>query len=270
MRVGDRSLSETGYRKPRPLLALWGASALYVGPALGLSPHRNAVAVIAFGIDAPFDVAIDPAHLLRGYRSCRTALIGPNTLHHLRAGGSMAFLYLDALSRDYLSVRKRFQQSDDAGAFELDQEAAIVACLMELHARNKRWSETQSRLLQLLGLRNTAAEHIDPRIADAIDGLRFDPSRETSAAGLAREAKLSVSRFLHVFKEATGVPFRRYRTWCRLRAVVRVAATGISLTEAAHAAGFASSAHLSSSFRDMFGLAPSELRFQDIELVEVE
>ena len=34
---------------------------------------------------------------------------------------------------------------------------------------------------------------------------------------------------------------------------------GASLTEAAHAAGFASSAHFSTAFRDMFGMTPSEL-----------
>ncbi len=33
---------------------------------------------------------------------------------------------------------------------------------------------------------------------------------------------------------------------------------GQSLTEAAHAAGFASSAHFSTAFRDMFGMMPSE------------
>src|SRR5687768_7149853 len=33
----------------------WGARALYLGPALGLSPHRNAVAVLAVGLDGRRD-----------------------------------------------------------------------------------------------------------------------------------------------------------------------------------------------------------------------
>ena len=37
-------------------------------------------------------------------------------------------------------------------------------------------------------------------------------------------------------------------------------ADGASLTEAAHEAGFADSAHFSRTFRRMFGLAPSSLR----------
>jgi AraC-like DNA-binding protein len=42
-------------------------------------------------------------------------------------------------------------------------------------------------------------------------------------------------------------------------AAVRASGEGASLTEAAHAAGFASSAHFSSAFRDMFGMMPSDL-----------
>lgn len=36
--------------------------------------------------------------------------------------------------------------------------------------------------------------------------------------------------------------------------------SGSSLTEAAHAAGFADSAHFSRTFRRMFGVAPASLR----------
>ena len=76
---------------------------------------------------------------------------------------------------------------------------------------------------------------------------------------LAARAGLSPSRFLHLFKAETGVPLRRYRIWNRMGAAIRASGEGASLTEAAHAAGFASSAHFSSAFRDMFGMMPSDL-----------
>jgi AraC-like DNA-binding protein len=41
--------------------------------------------------------------------------------------------------------------------------------------------------------------------------------------------------------------------------VMRRLAQGHSLTQAAHDAGFASSAHLSTTFKTMFGLTPSDL-----------
>ena len=50
--------------------------------------------------------------------------------------------------------------------------------------------------------------------------------------------------------------------WLRLERAVAVFAAGGSLTDAAHAAGFADSAHLSRTFRRMFGLAPSSLQLR--------
>jgi len=41
-------------------------------------------------------------------------------------------------------------------------------------------------------------------------------------------------------------------------ATIRELAEGATLTQSAYAAGFSSSAHLSSAFRDMFGLSASE------------
>ncbi|MBR1213416.1 helix-turn-helix transcriptional regulator [Bradyrhizobium sp. JYMT SZCCT0180] len=91
----------------------------------------------------------------------------------------------------------------------------------------------------------------------AADAGRAAPG--TPAHRFGRAPGLSASRFLHLFKAETGVPLRRYRIWNRMGAAVRACGEGSSLTEAAHAAGFASSAHFSSAFRDMFGMMPSDL-----------
>ena len=56
-----------------------------------------------------------------------------------------------------------------------------------------------------------------------------------------------------------GLPLRRYLLWLRLQDAVQAIAAGAPLTDAAHAAGFADSAHLSRTFRRMFGITPSDL-----------
>ena len=89
--------------------------------------------------------------------------------------------------------------------------------------------------------------------------MRDEPHRSHTLAELGEYAGLSTSRFLHLFKAQTGIPLRRYRLWNRMGAAVGAFRGGVSLTEAAHAAGFASSAHFSSAFRDMFGMMPSDL-----------
>lgn len=86
--------------------------------------------------------------------------------------------------------------------------------------------------------------------------MRQPLSRLQDAAALAC---LSPSRFRARFGAELGLPFRRYRLWRRMAAVMRTVASGGTLTTAAHAAGFASSAHLSSTFKRMFGLTASDL-----------
>jgi AraC-like DNA-binding protein len=56
-----------------------------------------------------------------------------------------------------------------------------------------------------------------------------------------------------------GTTFRQYRNWRRMFLVATALSRGEDLTQAAYSAGFASSAHLSTSFLKMFGLSPSFL-----------
>ena len=66
-----------------------------------------------------------------------------------------------------------------------------------------------------------------------------------------------------------SLPLRRYVLWLRLRDVVLSLAMGHTLTEAAHRAGFADSAHMTRTFRGMFGMPPSIMveRLSQVKLV---
>lgn len=238
----------------RPLLFSWGARALFVGASLRLSPHRNAVAVLAVGLDAPFVLANDEGEV-RG----RSALIEPNTLHHLRAGeGRMAFLYVDGLSRDLTTLRSAFGEVGASASFAIRGEDELVTQLQALADQRVEFARTRAYLE-----RNVLGVRPSPRADGLAASLRFlhaHASERPTLTMLASQAKLSPSRYRHRFVALTGVPFRRYRTWLSMGAALRQVARGASLTEAALEAGFASSAHFSAAFRGMFGLAPSKLR----------
>ena len=76
---------------------------------------------------------------------------------------------------------------------------------------------------------------------------------------LAAQLGISASRLTHLFTEQVGIPLRRYVLWLRLRIAVTRVQAGDDLTGAAHGAGFADSAHLTRTTREMFGLPPSVL-----------
>jgi AraC-like DNA-binding protein len=212
-----------------------------------LSAHRNAVAVLALGLDAPFAVANDPKQPAKGYRRCRSVLIPPNTLHHLtRTRGNMAFLYFDAHGPELQRLAGRARAS-----------RRLVRCLRDLAAGRSNWTAVRRHLHETLN--NGPVAPADPRIARSLAMLREHASKRLSLRDLARAAGLSDSRFRHLFKATIGLPLRRYRIWLAMDvAMRRVASTG-NLTVAALDAGFASSAHFSATFRDMFGLEPSRL-----------
>lgn len=106
----------------------------------------------------------------------------------------------------------------------------------------------------------TAPER-DPRVEAA-----FIRGNYAGLDDLARRVHLSSSRLAHLFRQQTGIAIRRYVFWARLRRAVQYALDGANLTETAHAVGFSDSAHLSNSFRQMFGLAPSLLFDRRIDL----
>jgi len=231
---------------------------LYLGPAFGLSAHRNAVAVLCVGVAGAFGVARDPRHPKSALIACRSALIPASTLHRLEITAEpMAFLYLDPQSADVEAVRSAMRHDHGRFFAGLRQETATLKTLRRIARREVEPAAARAELATVLGLPSPVRK--DPRIADAVRQMRDTPDAPHALADLAKAAGLSPSRFLHLFKETTGVPLRRYRIWNRMGAAVHRVARGATLTEAAHAAGFASSAHFSAAFRGMFGMAPSQL-----------
>lgn len=104
------------------------------------------------------------------------------------------------------------------------------------------------------------ADTLDPRVARVIAWSAARLDQALSLRDILPLVGLSSGRARHLFVEQTGLSFRTYLLWLRLERAVRLFAEGASLTEAAHGAGFSDSAHLSRTFRRMFGIAAASLR----------
>src|SRR2546423_3069990 len=149
----------------------WGARVLYLGPAFGLTPHRNATAVLAVGLDDTLEVADDPGDGVTNYRSARSVLILPNSLHHLRiARGRMAFLYVDPLGHDLKALVARMTSATPRAAFDLQGEPAAIEVLTALADDRIAMSDGRVLLGELLGVGKRAKA--DARIAAALRLMR--------------------------------------------------------------------------------------------------
>ncbi|MFN3163646.1 MAG: helix-turn-helix transcriptional regulator [Pseudohongiellaceae bacterium] len=110
-------------------------------------------------------------------------------------------------------------------------------------------------------LLETNVTNLDPRIQQlqqtldsCFEGECKKPEK-WRAADVAKDLALSEGRFLHLFKQEMGIAWRPYLLWRRLLCSVRLLNRGRSATETAYVAGFSDSAHLSRTFRKMFGLS---------------
>ncbi len=97
---------------------------------------------------------------------------------------------------------------------------------------------------------------IDPRIARAIIRLNDFSAAGATAADCASSINLSQSRFLHLFKEQTGISFRAFRAWKRARHLLHFVNEDINLAHLAQDIGYPDSTHFSHSIRRFYGLQP--------------
>ena len=101
-----------------------------------------------------------------------------------------------------------------------------------------------------------APRTMDMRIARAIGRVGAFDGAPPAAAVLAAEAGLSLSRFLHLFKEETGVSFRALRAWKRARNLLHFVDADINFAHLAQDIGYPDSTHFSHSIRRYYGLKP--------------
>jgi AraC family transcriptional regulator len=134
--------------------------------------------------------------------------------------------------------------------------AALRAAALERRGRPAILEQTR-RLVQRLTQHTEPSGASDERVLRAVRYVNEHLSAPLTLKQVAGVACLSPSRFRHLFAEQTGMGLRQYVLWRRFVSVWEHRMNGASLSTAAHAAGFADSAHLTRTSRRMIGIPPS-------------
>jgi AraC-like DNA-binding protein len=100
------------------------------------------------------------------------------------------------------------------------------------------------------------ARQLDRRIAATIMRLNDFSGEVETAASCAAAVALSQSRFLHLFKDETGISFRALRAWKRARHLLHFVNEDTNLAHLAQDIGYPDSTHFSHSIRRFYGLQP--------------
>lgn len=238
-------------------LYLFDGRLLYAAPGIESEPHSHYAVSVLIARGEPFQIRMGETL----HPPLSAAVLAPNAFHELHAPRArMIVLHLDPDCAEFGPLSKRLnhaallpiaaEELADLGA-EFDR---ALAGELDCGAARRLYERT---LQQIGGGQESAHRHLDSRIEQAILVLKRSLPESKSAAELAQAVGLSEHRFMHLFKDELGLPVRRYTLWLRLHAAARQLRNGGTLTDAAHAAGFSDSAHLSRTFKEMFGVQPS-------------
>lgn len=236
-------------------LYLWRGCSLVVGPGIDSKLHSHFATQLTVALDQPFRARFSED---TAWTETRAAIFAPNQEHQIDSNGLLAHLFVELPQRaatdtsalvapyatmpQFDTIHVALQQAySDAADLEVGEHAARTWLDCALPA-------------------SRADVAFDPRIAQALELIAAEDQQNWTGDELATRVHLSTSRFTHLFRKQTGLPLTRYLLWNRLLAAVEAVAQGANTTAAAHLAGFADLAHMSRTFRNTFGVMPSELQ----------
>jgi AraC-like DNA-binding protein len=220
--------------------------------------HAHHAIQVTLALDGGFDLYL-PDAVLPG----PAVIVSPDVSHAFEPLGLMTILFIDPESAAGRALRAGMLAGRQAAVIPDRQARPLRQAARALHDRpgaaDAEWRELGQRLIgDFVGA--VEAAPADPRIETALEWAGAHLDQPIGISDLARELGLSPDRVSHLFVEQTGLPFRTYLLWLRIRRALDAYAHGQSLTTAAYDAGFSDSAHFSRTFRRMFGVAAAQLQ----------
>jgi AraC-like DNA-binding protein len=224
---------------------VWHGGSLWIGRGHGRTQwHAHHALQIVLALD--------------GICRFRTREDGPWADFHAALVLSNRRLFVEPETAQGRTLSRLFAASDISALCEA-QRLAMAALLFPAYQRGAPAQEMAAlghQALALLSATEPCTPGLDPRIEQALGFIQMRLHGPLSLNDVARAVHLSPERLRHLFVAATGTTFRAYVLWARINAAIAAAMDGASWTDAAHLAGFADSAHLSRTFKRMFGIAP--------------
>lgn len=233
--------------------------AAYVGPLTPTPPHQHHAIQLIFGLGEQVSIRhasgtvcaaaiwIDSgvAHAIDNASRRAMLLYLEPSVGALSSGAAehgVTAIQLGVRSLDGCPPWGRVSELAGALAVGVPQVEAVVTALQSLAS-----------------VRNAEPEPAPPALRRMLDRLPDFLPGPVRLEALAASVHISPSRLSHLVRQHLGTTLRAYVRWLRLKTAARCLAGGATITEAAHAAGFADSAHMNRVFRRALGVAPSSI-----------
>jgi len=241
-----------------PRWYLWEGGFLLAGRAQGVVPsHAHHAIQIVLAVDGEMTVCGRDG----AWHASRGIVVRPDAEHSFDCNGALGvMLFVDPESSEgaWLSASLRRDITLVADA-RLEPLVPELRALIEGADPPDDVAALVLRCVQALKPGAAPARRLDARVTTVLGVIRASDELRMSLETAAATAFLSPSRFAHLFKEQVGLPFSRYMLWRKLTRAMVAIGSERTIAAAAHAADFADAAHLTRTFHQMFGMAPSAL-----------
>lgn len=249
---------EAGRTRVPGRICVWQGGSVWLSRGSGtVDTHDHHAIQISLALDGPMSLAT-PADA--DWRSFAAAVVPCHQPHALRVTDALtAMVFIDPESHEGRVLTERFGEGGIV-ALPADLEARTLAALGRACGRPLREAELVGAAQEAIRILTDGVSPrlvVDDRIRRAIALVRERLPAPVAQEEVAEAVFLSPSRFRHLFVEETGMAFRPYVLWLRLQRALECFTAGESLTGAAYEAGFSDVAHLSRTFRRMFGVNPT-------------
>ena len=206
----------------------------------GVGRHPNPVTCVVRGRRGPLSVV--------GEGECEgqsvtgdIVMIRPDIEHHIVCGeGGFTVMYLDGA---------RWPGPGPLAERLEGRLGELVLAGMQLDC------DAQQELRERL---DHGQDRLPRKLSAVLTDLAAEPMARMSQAELGERLGLERTQALRLFKESTGTTFRQFKRWTGLQHAARQIVAGALVRTAAMDAGFADTAHLTRTFKQCFGLTPSQ------------
>lgn len=187
-------------------------------------------------------------------------MIAPDVEHATEAGCPSAFLvYVDPDTVDGRRLRRVVNVKQTANGWD-DAGAPLESMVSDAPPSN--WTEAAAlvrRFLAVFVQPHMPPQAMHPAVLCTVQSLYDGLDAGVRLAEVAAPVRLSEGRLSHLLSQQLGLGLRPYVLWLRLQRAAEQVGRGASMSAAAIAAGFPDGAHMTRTFRRMFGAAPFDI-----------
>ena len=230
---------------------------LHAGIMHDNSAHKHFAIQLTLSLDEPFEVHFGNKHI-----SAHSVLIKNNVEHSLHSDNELLIMLFNPVSTfgHYLT---EILDNQDWMVYEagwLSELQPLSGLFFKNEITGKKFLEAAAGKIADFKCTCEIENHYsDERIHRAIQYLEEHSHEIVPVEEIASVCSLSEGRFIHLFKEKTGITYRRFQLWNKLLHAGKCIIAGMNMTDSAHEAGFADSAHFSRTFKETFGALPKNI-----------